>query len=107
MGLALARLTETNEGDRGKLPNTWYGQIHGLRITWNGAVSRDALSDYRWKLCASEGVVCTHVTGLLPLQPLKAQAQAQAGPSVTPTLRVMTRLAFLDVTVSDRKGARW
>jgi hypothetical protein len=67
MGLALARLTETNEGDREKLPNTLYRQIRGLRITWNGAVSRDALSDYRWKPYASEGVVCTHANGFCSL----------------------------------------
>jgi VWFA-related protein len=40
--------------------------------------------------------------GLLPLQPLKAQAQP--APPGTPTFRVTTRLVFLDVTVLDRKG---
>jgi len=42
------------------------------------------------------------LTGLLSLQPLKAQAQPT--PSGTPTFRVTTRLVFLDVTVLDRKG---
>jgi VWFA-related protein len=33
------------------------------------------------------------------------KAQAQTAPSGTPTLRVTTRLVFLDVTVLDHKGA--
>jgi len=42
------------------------------------------------------------LSGLLSLQPLKAQAQPT--PFGTPTFRVTTRLVFLDLTVLDRKG---